>query len=72
MLQPTLFLDRDGVINRRTVGDYIRRPADFMFETVIMRCWSQARWQSRQITAIRTQIYASMWRLWIPAAEICP
>jgi len=33
MLQPTLFLDRDGVINRRTVGDYVRRPADFMFET---------------------------------------
>lgn len=31
-MQPSLFLDRDGVINRRTVGDYIRRPADFEFE----------------------------------------
>lgn len=25
----TLFLDRDGVINRRIVGDYVRRPEDF-------------------------------------------
>lgn len=33
MLQPSLFLDRDGVINRRTVGDYIRCPADFEFES---------------------------------------
>jgi len=32
MEQPSLFLDRDGVINRRTVGDYIRRPTDFEFE----------------------------------------
>jgi D-glycero-D-manno-heptose 1,7-bisphosphate phosphatase len=33
---PTLFLDRDGVINRRTVGDYVRRPADFIFETNVL------------------------------------
>ncbi|MBL7795726.1 MAG: HAD family hydrolase [Saprospiraceae bacterium] len=32
-MQPSLFLDRDGVINRRTVGDYVRRPADFEFES---------------------------------------
>ena len=27
----TLFLDRDGVINRRMPGDYIREPGDFVF-----------------------------------------
>ncbi len=27
----TLFLDRDGTINRRLVGDYVRRPAQFEF-----------------------------------------
>ena len=27
--QPTLFLDRDGVINQRTPGDYVRAPETF-------------------------------------------
>ena len=27
----TLFLDRDGVINRRIVNDYVKRPAEFHF-----------------------------------------
>ena len=27
----TLFLDRDGVINKRKVGDYIRTPDEFVF-----------------------------------------
>lgn len=27
----TLFLDRDGVINRRFVGDYVKHPDDFEF-----------------------------------------
>ena len=27
----TVFLDRDGVINRRIPGDYIKRPAEFEF-----------------------------------------
>ncbi|MBK6933325.1 MAG: HAD family hydrolase [Saprospirales bacterium] len=30
---PALFLDRDGVINRRVPGDYIRQPADFIPQT---------------------------------------
>ncbi|MEQ1747759.1 MAG: HAD-IIIA family hydrolase, partial [Saprospiraceae bacterium] len=29
--KPALFLDRDGVINRRTAGEYARTPADFEF-----------------------------------------
>ncbi|MFN0015394.1 MAG: D-glycero-alpha-D-manno-heptose-1,7-bisphosphate 7-phosphatase [Saprospiraceae bacterium] len=29
--KPTLFLDRDGVINRRIAGEYARTPADFVF-----------------------------------------
>jgi histidinol-phosphate phosphatase family protein len=28
----SLFLDRDGVINRRLVDDYVKRPEDFVFE----------------------------------------
>lgn len=28
--KPTLFLDRDGVINRRIPGDYVRHPEDFI------------------------------------------
>jgi histidinol-phosphate phosphatase family protein len=28
----SLFLDRDGVINRRLVDDYVKRPEDFTFE----------------------------------------
>lgn len=28
--RPTLFLDRDGVINRRTPGDYVKDPAVFV------------------------------------------
>ena len=28
---PTLFLDRDGVINRRKVGGYIENPSEFRF-----------------------------------------
>lgn len=27
----TLFLDRDGVINRRIIDDYVKRPAEFEF-----------------------------------------
>ena len=27
----TLFLDRDGVINRRIIDDYVKTPADFIF-----------------------------------------
>ncbi len=27
----TLFLDRDGVINRRIVGDYVKKPSQFVF-----------------------------------------
>ncbi len=30
--RPALFLDRDGVINRRLPGDYVRRPEEFVFE----------------------------------------
>lgn len=29
--QWTLFLDRDGVINRRPINDYVKKPADFEF-----------------------------------------
>lgn len=29
---PTLFLDRDGVINVRTPGNYVKIPAEFVFE----------------------------------------
>ncbi len=32
MPQPALFLDRDGVINRRLPGDYVRHPDQFVFE----------------------------------------
>ncbi|MDR0436959.1 MAG: HAD family hydrolase [Bacteroidales bacterium] len=28
----TLFLDRDGVINRRLIDDYVKTPDEFMFE----------------------------------------
>ena len=27
---PTLFLDRDGVINQRTPGDYVKSPEEFV------------------------------------------
>jgi histidinol-phosphate phosphatase family protein len=27
----SLFLDRDGVINRRLIGDYVKHPAEFIF-----------------------------------------
>ena len=27
----TLFLDRDGVLNRRLVGDYVKRPGEFVW-----------------------------------------
>jgi len=30
--RPALFLDRDGVINRRLPGDYVRQPEQFVFE----------------------------------------
>lgn len=30
---PTLFLDRDGVINRRTPGDYVKTPDEFVPES---------------------------------------
>lgn len=30
--QPALFLDRDGVINRRTPGDYVKNPSGFIPE----------------------------------------
>lgn len=30
--RPTLFLDRDGVINRRTPGDYVKHPDAFLAE----------------------------------------
>lgn len=31
--KPTLFLDRDGVINRRSPGDYIKHPTEFVPES---------------------------------------
>ena len=34
---PTLFLDRDGVINRRTPGDYVKHPSEFVPETGAMQ-----------------------------------
>jgi histidinol-phosphate phosphatase family protein len=36
----TLFLDRDGVINRRLVGDYVKHPQEFEFLPEVLEAWA--------------------------------
>lgn len=43
MSRPALFLDRDGVINRRIVGDYVRTPNNFVLLPDVLPLLQQAR-----------------------------
>lgn len=53
--KPTLFLDRDGVINRRTPGDYIRRPEDFVFESGVLQALSVLNQHFGRIVVVTNQ-----------------
>lgn len=37
----TLFLDRDGVINQRIVGEYVHRPEDFVFLEGVLEAFAK-------------------------------
>ncbi len=51
----TLFLDRDGVINRRTPGDYIKDPAAFIPEPGAMEAIALLRPYFRRMVVVTNQ-----------------
>lgn len=53
--KPSLFLDRDGVINRRIPGDYVRRPEDFVFETGVLEALQQLNHHFGRIVVVTNQ-----------------
>ncbi|MCB0638642.1 MAG: HAD-IIIA family hydrolase [Lewinella sp.] len=55
MTKPTLFLDRDGVINRRLPGDYVREPAQFDFLPGVLAVWPRLNALFQRIIIITNQ-----------------
>lgn len=55
MTKPTLFLDRDGVINRRLPGDYVREPARFDFLPGVLAVWPRLNALFQRIIVITNQ-----------------
>jgi histidinol-phosphate phosphatase family protein len=53
--KPSLFLDRDGVINRRIPGDYVRRPEDFVFENGVLEALQQLNAHFARIVVVTNQ-----------------
>jgi D-glycero-D-manno-heptose 1,7-bisphosphate phosphatase len=53
--KPALFLDRDGVINRRIPGDYVRRPEDFVFENGVLEALRQMSNHFGRIVVVTNQ-----------------
>lgn len=51
----TLFLDRDGVINRRFLGDYVRRPEDFHFLPGVPEALAALRKRFRRVVIVTNQ-----------------
>lgn len=51
----TLFLDRDGVLNRRLVGDYVQRPADFEWLPGVLRALQVLRKRFARMVIVTNQ-----------------
>lgn len=51
----TLFLDRDGVINERIVGDYVKRPEDFHFLPGVVEAIAQLSQVFGKIVVVTNQ-----------------
>lgn len=51
----TLFLDRDGVINHRFLGDYVRRPEDFHFLPGVPEALATLRTRFRRMVIVTNQ-----------------
>lgn len=54
-MKTALFLDRDGVINRRLVGAYVRTPEEFELLEDIVPLLARAREQGRLLVLISNQ-----------------
>lgn len=55
MARPALFLDRDGVINRRLVGGYIRSPQEFELLDDVLPIMRAARHRGMMLVLITNQ-----------------
>ena len=53
--RPVLFLDRDGVINRRTPGDYVKHPREFVPETGALEALALLRGSAHRILVVTNQ-----------------
>lgn len=51
----TLFLDRDGVINRRIAGDYVKAPAEFEFLPHVLEAMPKLAGHFRHIFVVTNQ-----------------
>lgn len=55
MARPALFLDRDGVINRRLVGSYVRSPQEFELLDDVLPIMQAARERGMVLVLITNQ-----------------
>lgn len=55
MMTPALFLDRDGIINRRRVGDYVKRWEEFEFLPDIFTVLPQAHAAGLMVVVVTNQ-----------------
>lgn len=55
MARPALFLDRDGVINERIVGGYVRTPAEFVLLPDVLPILRAAQTSGRVLVLITNQ-----------------
>src|SRR5579864_3884935 len=53
--QPTVFLDRDGVVNRRIPGDYVTRWEEFVFLPEVIEALGKLRAAGLQLVIVSNQ-----------------